>query len=319
MRILVTGITGLIGSHLASYLIHKKNVEVFGFKRWRSPEDNIKDLLGKITFIEGDIQDFTSVRKAVEMSRPDWVFHLAAQSYPKESLTAPHITFKINVEGTINLLEAVRNWNPNSKVHIASSSAVYGFVNPEDIPISEDQPPRPLSPYGVSKVAQEQLGYQYFKNYGIRTYIARFFNQAGPGQNERSAIQTFAKQATLIEKGKQKPTIYVGNLKARRDYTDIRDTARALWLLMQKGKPGQIYNIGSGKSVVIGDLLDLILDRIKLKVEIKVDKERLRLSDEPVLEADITRFRNQTEWKPRYTMEDTVESVVEFWRRQIQL
>jgi len=317
MRILVTGITGLIGSHLARYLTGKENVEVFGFKRWRSPEDNIEDLLGKISFIEGDIQDFASVRGAVKMARPDWVFHLAAQSYPKESLAAPHITFRINVEGTINLLEAIRNWSPSSKVHIASSSAAYGFVNPEDVPISEDHPLRPLSPYGVSKVAQEHLAYQYFKNYGITTYIARFFNQAGPGQNERSAIQTFSKQAAMIEKGKQKPIIYVGNLKAKRDYTDIRDTVRALWLLMQKGEAGQIYNIGSGKSTVIGDLLDLVLDKVKLKVEIKIDKDRLRPSDEPVLEADIAKFRHQTGWEPRYTMENTVESVVEFWRRHV--
>lgn len=312
MKALITGITGLVGSHLAEYLSSKQDVEIFGFKRWRSRQ---VDLPEGLIYAVGDINDPGWVYDAVGDIEPDWVVHLAAQSYPRVSFGSPYVTLETNIGGTLNILEALRRINYGGGLLIASSSAVYGYAHV--VPTSEDESLKPLSPYAVSKVAQEMLAMQYFESYGIRCYIARLFSQAGPGQGEESAIQTFARQALLIKKGKQSALIHVGNLDAKRDYTDVRDTAKALWLMMEKCSAGQTYNIGSGKTVRIGNILDMVLDKTGVKAEIHVQKARLRPTDEPIVQADISKFYTTTAWEPSYTLDDTIDSILNYWEKHL--
>lgn len=316
MKVLITGVTGLIGSQLAKYFIENTDFEVYGFKRWRSDEQNIHSIKNQLKVMEGDITDYSSVIKAVKEIKPDLIYHLAAQSYPKESMEAPYLTFDVNINGTTNLLEAIKELNLNPKVHIACSSASYGYVDESKIPIKENTALLPLTPYGISKAVQEQLGYLYYKNYGIQTYMTRFFNQIGPGQNERSSVQSFCKQIALIEKGKIPPTIKVGNLDSKRDFTDIRDTVKALELLLLNGKPGEVYNIGSGKAISIRNILEIILKKSACQIDVDVDSSRLRLNDEPILQGDISKFQKDTGWAPRYDINMTIDSILDYWRRQ---
>ncbi|GIW08458.1 MAG: GDP-mannose 4,6-dehydratase [Dehalococcoidia bacterium] len=317
MNVLITGLTGLVGSHLAEYLLSQPGVKVFGFKRWRSDSATFRHLVGKIEIIEGDIEDRSSVERAIALSQPDRIFHLAAQSYPSESWDAPALTVQANVLGTINLLETVRHRSPNTAVHIAGSSAEYGFIRPEDCPIPETLPLRPLSPYGVSKVAQELLAYQYHVNFGLRTFITRSFNHIGPRQGERTAVQTFCKQVAEIEAGLRPPVVRVGNLTPRRDFTDVLDVCRALWLLMERGRPGEPYNLCSGNAPVIGDVLQLVLSKARVAVTIEQDPARLRPSDEPILLGDNTKLRTDTGWTPEISLSESLDRILAYWRSRL--
>nr|WP_263326529.1 GDP-mannose 4,6-dehydratase [Neobacillus sp. Marseille-Q6967] len=319
MKVLITGVTGLIGSHLAKHLIENTDFKVFGFKRWRSNEKNILRIKNQLNLIEGDISDYRSVMKSLQEIKPDFIYHLAAQSYPKESMEAPYFTYDANINGTINVLEAIKEMNINPRVHIACSSASYGNVDESRVPIKEDTPLLPLTHYGISKAVQEQLGYLYYKNYGIQTYMTRFFNQIGPGQNERSSVQSFCKQIALIEKGILPPILKVGNLEPKRDFTDIRDTVKALELLLLKGKPGEVYNIGSGNAISIRRVLEIILKKSACKVQVEVESSRLRIVDEPILQGDISKFQSDTGWTPTYDIEMTIESILDYWRNTVEI
>lgn len=314
---LITGITGLIGSQLAKYFIENTDYDVYGFKRWRSNENNIASFKDKIKCIEGDITDHLSVYNLLQEAAPDYVYHLAAQSYPNESIKSPFLTYDTNIYGTLYLLEGIKELDLDPKVHIACSSASYGFIDEKCIPINEETPLRPLTPYGISKSVQEQIGYQYYQQYGIKTYMTRFFNQIGPGQNERSSVQSFCMQVALIEKGKIPPIIKVGNLSVKRDFTDVRDTVKALDLLLLKGKPGEVYNIGSGKSISIERILEIIIRKAKCKVEVQSVPERMRKNDELILEGDINKFIKDTGWYPQYQIEETIDTILEYWRSKI--
>ena len=317
MRVLITGITGPVGSFLADYLLTLPDIEVHGFKRWRSDPRPIEHLRGRVTFHEGDIEDPFSVAHAVRRADPDRIYHLAAQSYPSESWDAPITTLRTNVEGTINLLEAVRQYCPQARVHIAGSSAEYGWVRPEDTPIAETHPLRPASPYGVSKVAAELTGLQYHDSYGLHVIVTRSFNHVGPRQGDRCSIQTFCQQMAAIEAGRQEPVIFVGNLEARRDFTHTADAARALWLLLEHGQPGQVYNLCSGTATRIGDIVDLVRQHGRVPTEVCVDPARLRPSDEPVLLGDNRKLRAATGWEPRIGIEQIVAELLEYWRARV--
>ncbi|MFO7168529.1 MAG: GDP-mannose 4,6-dehydratase [Chloroflexota bacterium] len=316
-RILITGVTGPVGSALADELLTLPDVELHVFKRWRSDPRPIQHLFGKVTVHEGDIEDPFAVGAAVRAAAPDLVYHLAAQSYPSASWDAPVTTMRTNVEGTINLLEAVRAHAPSARVHIAGSSAEYGVVAPEEVPIAEDHPLRPASPYGVSKVAQELLGLQYHDSYGLHVVVTRSFNHVGPRQGDRCSIQTFCRQMALAEAGLQPPVMLVGNLEARRDFSHVSDVARALWLLLQKGKPGTVYNLCSGQATRIGDIVEMVRARGRVRVDVRVDPARLRPLDEPILLGDNSRLRRDTGWEPRIGMEQIVDELLEYWRNQI--
>jgi GDP-4-dehydro-6-deoxy-D-mannose reductase len=316
VRIFITGITGPVGSFLADYLLTLPDLEIHAFKRWRSDPRPIEHLRGRVTFHEGDIEDPFSIARAIERAKPDRVYHLAAQSYPSESWEAPIATMRVNVEGTINLLEAVRCHCPNARVHIAGTSAQYGWVAPDEVPIKETHPLRPTSPYGVSKVAAELTGLQYHDSYGLHIIVTRSFNHVGPRQGDRCSIQTFCRQMAAIEAGQQEPALHVGNLEAQRDFTHTADVARALWLLLEHGAPGEVYNLCSGQATPIGDIVAMVRQQGRAPAEVVVDPARLRPVDEPILLGDPGKLYAATAWAPQIGMEQIVSELLEYWRQQ---
>ena len=318
MRVLITGITGLIGSHLADYLLTLDNVEVIGFKRWRADDRTIRHVRDKIRVLEGDVEDAFSVATAIEQTQPDRIYHLAAQSYPSESWAAPVTTLQANVLGTVNVLEAVRRLCPAAQVHIAGSAASYGLIRPDDVPIIEDRPLRPLSPYGVSKAAQEMLGYQYAHNYDLRVYLTRSFIHIGPRQDSRTSAQTFARQVAEAEAGLRPPVIEVGNLEPRRDYLDAEDAVRGLWLLLEHGKSGEVYNLCSGVAPQVRELLDMYLDLARIPLEVRVDPARLRPADEPILLGDNRKLRADTGWQPQVPLAESLRRILDYWRARTE-
>ena len=313
-RVLITGATGPVGIALARFLVGQR-ADVHLFKRWRSDVRPLADILERVTVHEGDIEDPFAVAGAVAGAQPDIVYHLAAQSYPAASWDAPVATLRVNGEGTLNLLEAVRRHASRARVHIAGSSAQYGVVDPSAVPITESHPCRPSSPYGVSKVTQELLGLQYHDSYGLHVIVTRSFNHVGPYQGDRCSIQTFCRQMARIEAGLQPPVLLVGNLEPRRDFSHIDDVGRALWALMHHGRPGSVYNLCSGVASRIGDIVDEVRRQGRAAVEVRVDPARLRPVDEPILQGDNRRLRADTGWEPRYTMPQIVAELLAFWRR----
>lgn len=315
MRALITGITGFVGSHLAEYLL-KEGIEIYGTIRWRSKADNIEHIRNKIKLIEADMRDGYSLERAVKESKPDYVFHLASQSFVPMSWRAPADTIETNVIGTIHLFEAIRKLEVAPRVHVAGSSEEYGMAYPDELPIKETNPLRPLSPYGVSKVAQDKLSYQYHKSYGLKIVVTRAFNHTGPRRGEVFIASNFAKQVAEIEKGKE-PITYVGNLNAQRDFSDVRDIVRAYWLALQKGEFGEVYNICSEKTRTMQEILDLLLSMTNKNIEVKQDPSRMRPSDVEILQGDCSKFKQQTGWEPRIPFEKTLEDLLNYWRERV--
>jgi len=318
MRVLITGITGFAGSHLADYILasHPK-IKVCGLVRWRSRMDNISHVLDKVELHEADLKDIVSLKKCLAKIKPDFVFHLAAQSFVPSSWLLPAETFAINAIGQINLFEALLGLKLNPKIQVAGSSEEYGQVFPHELPMKETNPLRPLSPYAVSKVAQDLLAYQYFRSYGLRTVRTRGFNHTGPRRGDVFVTSSFAKQIAEIEKGKREPVIDVGNLEAKRDFTDVRDIVRAYWLSLEKGEEGEVYNIGTGKAYAMKEVLDMLLSLSKVKVKVNVDPSRLRPSDVPILVSDCTKFVKLTGWKPKIPLKQTFRDLLNYWREKI--
>jgi GDP-4-dehydro-6-deoxy-D-mannose reductase len=317
-RVLITGITGFAGSHLADYVLAEHpGVEVWGTFRWRSRRENVEHIEDRIRLVECDLHDAVATRKALEQSRPDAVFHLAAQSYVPASWVAPGETLTANIAGQTNLFEAVRLLGLDPVLQLACSSEEYGLVLPGETPIRETYPLRPLSPYAVSKVAQDYLGYQYFQSYGIKAIRTRGFNHEGPRRGEVFVMSNFAKQVASIEAGLAEPVIRVGNLDAIRDFTDVRDMVRAYWLCVQKGTPGEVYNIASGVGITIREMLQRIVDRAQVEVRIETDPTRLRPSDVEVLIGDASKFRAATGWEPRIPLDRTLADTLDYWRERM--
>jgi GDP-4-dehydro-6-deoxy-D-mannose reductase len=316
-RALITGITGFVGSHLAEFLL-KQGVEVYGTVRWRSKTDNIEHIKDRIKLIEADIRDSYSVQEVVNQSEPDYIFHLAAQSFVPTSWHAPQETIITNIVGNLNLLEAVRKSRTESVILVAGSSEEYGLVYPDEIPIKETNQLRPMSPYGVSKVGQDKLSIQYHMSYGVKTVVTRAFNHSGPRRGEVFVCSNFSKQIAEIEKGLREPIIYTGNLDAKRDFSDVRDIVRAYWLAVTGGKPGEVYNICSGEAVAIQYVLDTLLSLSKTKnIDVKKDSKRMRPSDVEILQGDCTKFREQTGWEPEIPFEKTLKDLLNYWRERV--
>jgi GDP-4-dehydro-6-deoxy-D-mannose reductase len=315
-RAFITGITGFAGSHLAELLL-KEGLEVYGLCRWRSRTENIDHIRNELHLIEGDLLDLNSLQRAMMDVRPDYVFHLAAQSFVPASWTSPAATLEINVVGSCNLFEAIRAAKIDPAIQIACSSEEYGLVKENEVPIKETNPLRPLSPYAVSKVSLDYLGYQYHKSYGMRIVRTRGFNHTGPRRGDVFVCSSFAKQIVQIEKGVKKPILLVGNLEAIRDFTDVRDMVRAYWLAVLKGEPGEVYNIASGKGIKIADVLSMFVKMSKVKVEVKQDPARMRPSDVPVLIGDSTKFRKATGWQPEIKFEQTLRDILNYWRKVV--
>lgn len=318
MRALITGITGFAGSHLAEYLLAEHpDVEVYGTYRWRSRMDNVEHIRSKIKLLEADLRDYTSMHAALEKSRPDVIFHLAAQSFVPSSWTAPNETLTTNVSGQTNLFEAVRALRLDPVIQIACSSEQYGLVLPGETPIKESNPLRPLSPYAVSKVAQDYLGYQYFQSYGLKVVRTRGFNHTGPRRGQVFVTSNFCSQVAAIELGLQEPVIRVGNIDAIRDFTDVRDMVRAYWLAVTKAKPGEVYNIATGDGIKIREMLERLIALGKVEVKIEVDPDRLRPSDVEILIGDASKFKADTGWEPRIPFEQTLNDLLDYWRKTL--
>lgn len=317
MKVLITGITGFAGSHLADYILEMGNVQVFGIERWRSKTENIDHIREKIKLHECDIRDASSVRKVIEQIVPDLIFHLAAQSFVPTSWSAPAETITTNIIGQLNIFEAVRDIGINPRIAIAGSSEEYGLVKEDETPIKETNPLRPLSPYGVSKVGQDLLGYQYYQSFKLNIIRTRGFNHTGPRRPPVFVCSDIAKQIARIEYKLQPPSIHIGNLDAKRDFTDVRDMVKGYWLALQKGIPGEVYNICSGKSYSVRQILDILLGLSDAKIEIKQEKARMRPSDVPNLLGDNTKFVKQTGWQPTIAFEQTLKDLLEFWRERV--
>ena len=314
MRVLITGITGFAGSHLADLCLEKKGVDLYGIIRWRSRTENIEHIWDKLKLLECDLRDATSTRDVIEEIKPDYIFHLAAQSFVPTSWKAPSESLITNVIGQLNVFEAVRKLNLSCRIQIACSSEEYGMVSPDEIPIRENNPLRPLSPYGVSKVGQDMLGYQYFMSYKMDIVRTRGFNHTGPRRGPVFVCSDFAKQLVEIEEGLKSPVINVGNLEAKRDFTDVRDVVKGYWLALEKGKPGAVYNICSGTSYSVREVLDKLVELSGLEIEVKQEADRMRPSDVPILEGDNSAFRKDTGWKQGIPFEKTLSDLLDFWR-----
>ncbi|NOR15180.1 MAG: NAD-dependent epimerase/dehydratase family protein, partial [Candidatus Aminicenantes bacterium] len=226
-------------------------------------------------------------------------------------------TFSINSIGQINLFEAVLDLGLEPRIQIAGSSEEYGLESPEEVPMTEANPLRPLSPYAVSKVAQDMLGYQYFRSYGMHIVRTRGFNHTGPRRGDVFICSNFARQIVEIEKNLREPVIYVGNMEAKRDFTDVRDTVRAYWLSLEKGEAGEVYNIGTGTAFSIKEVLDMLLEKSTVDVKVEVDPKRLRPSDVQILLSDSSKFRQQTGWAPQIPFQQSLLDLLDYWRERV--
>ena len=316
MRVLITGITGFVGSHMAEYAL-AQGAQVFGSNRWRSKTENVEHLRSKVTFIESDLRDVSSVRALLEISVPDYVVHLAAQSFVGVSWHAPAETLSTNIISQVNLLEAIRGLKMSPRLLAAGSSEEYGLVFQDELPIKETNQLRPLSPYAVSKVTQDMMAYQYFKSFGLPIIRTRAFNHEGPRRGDVFVTSNFARQVAEIEAGLREPVVYVGDLTPRRDYSDVRDIVRGYWLLLERGEPGEVYNLCSGRSWSIKQVLDFLLNLSTVKgIAVKTDPARLRPSDVMILEGDPTKMRKATGWKVEIPFERTLTELLDYWRQR---
>lgn len=319
-KVLITGITGFVGSHLADYILANfPEVQIFGLARWRSPKDNIKHILDRITLEFGDLLDPSSLKALLSRQRPDVIFHLAAQSYVPFSFSAPVATLNTNMIGTCNLLEAVKElkfvsgYDPIN--HICSSSEVYGQVKENEVPIKEDNLFRPASPYAVSKVAEDLLAFQYWLSWKVKTIRTRMFTHTGPRRGEVFVVSTFAKQIAAIEAELAPPVIKVGNLESIRTFLDVRDAVKAYWLLVTKCPPGEVYNIGGVETMTVGEMLNRLLNLSKVKnINVEVDQSRLRPSDVTLQIPCIDKFVEVTGWKQEIKFDKTLEDTLNYWR-----
>ena len=325
-KALITGITGMVGSHLADFLLEETDWDIYGMCRWRSPLDNVSHLLDRanrgdrLKFLSGDLRDYISLMNVVEEVRPDYVFHLAAQSYPTTSFTAPLDTLDTNILGTERLLESLRRCPGISPVvHVCASSEVYGRVAREMLPINEDCSFHPASPYAISKVGTDLLGRYHAEAYGQKVVTTRMFTHTGPRRGDVFAESTFAKQIALIEQGRLPPVVKVGNLDSLRTWSDVRDAVRAYHLLVTVNPvPGESYNIGGTHSCTVRQMLDHLLSLSTRKdIQVELDPARLRPIDADLQVPDTGKFRRHTGWEPRIPFEQTMRDLLNYWRERI--
>lgn len=327
----ITGITGMVGSHLADFLVKETDWDIYGMYRWRSPLDNIRHLIDdinndrRIHLVYGDLRDAISIDNAVREVRPDYVFHLAAQSYPKTSFTAPLDTLDTNIQGTTRVLEALKNFAPKAVIHVCASSEVFGRVSKEKLAemggmINEECTFHPASPYAISKVGTDLVGRYYAQAFGMTVMTTRMFTHTGPRRGDVFAESTFAKQIAMIEAGLIPPVVKVGNLDSLRTFADVRDAVRAYYMLVTINPvAGEYYNIGGTYTCKVGDMLDFLisLSTMKNRIRIEVDPERLRPIDADLQIPDTSKFEKHAGWKPEIPFEKTMADLLDYWRKRI--
>lgn len=325
-RVLITGITGMVGSHLLDYLLTHTDWEIWGMLRWRSPLDNIEhhlDLINRkdrIRLVYADLRDTMSIDTAVRMSSPDYVFHLAAQSYPKTSFDSPLDTLDTNIQGTERILGALRKYAPGAIIHVCASSEVFGRVSPDKLPIDEECSFHPASPYAISKVGTDLVGRYYAEAYNMCVMTTRMFTHTGPRRGDVFAESTFAKQIAMIEHAKLPPVVRVGNLDSLRTWADVRDAVRAYHMLVTVNPvAGAYYNIGGQHTCTIGKVLETLLSFSSRKdIVVEVDQERLRPIDADLQVPNTAKFQKHTGWKPEITFEQTMYDLLEYWRDRVR-
>lgn len=317
LTVLVTGIAGFVGSHFAEYALGQRAL-VVGSHLPGGGTDAIAHIRPDVQLVEVDLREAPSVRRLVDRARPDWIVHLAAQSFVGTSWDAPAETLANNVFSQLNLLEAVREGGGRPRCLVVGSGDEYGDVQEHELPIGEDVPLRPLSPYGLSKVAQDLMGYQYWRSYGLPVIRARPFNHEGPRRGEVFVTSSFARQIAEIEADLREPVIRVGNLKARRDFTDVRDIVRGYWRLLQDGNPGDVYNLCSGRAWSIQAILDFLLREARAGViEVREDPALMRPVDVPVLVGDAGKIGRAVGWRAEIPFEQTLRDMLGYWRAHV--
>ena len=325
-NILITGITGMVGSHLVDYLLEYTDWNIHGMCRWRSPQDNIEHLIPRVNtgdrvfFHYGDLCDYISLQNVIEKVQPDYVFHLAAQSYPQTSFTSPINTFDTNIQGTENLLEVIRKYpGIDPWIHVCSSSEVFGRVPKEKVPINEECSFHPASPYAISKVGTDLIGRFHAEAYNQKVMVTRMFTHTGPRRGDVFVESTFAKQIAMIEAGQIEPVVKVGNLESLRTFADVRDAVRAYYMLLTINPvPGEYYNIGGNYTCKVGEMLDYLLSLSKIKnIKVEVDETRMRPIDADLQVPDTSKFRKHTGWKSEISFEQTMKDLLQYWRQNI--
>lgn len=326
-KALITGITGMVGSHLADFLLANTNWDVHGMARWRSPLDNIAHLTDRVNrkdrvFLHyGDLCDQGSLIHVLREVQPDYIFHLAAQSYPKTSFDAPVDTLNVNVLGTCRLLEAVRLLGQDPVIHVCASSEVFGRVSRDKLPIGEECTFHPASPYAISKVGTDLLGRYYAESYGMTVMTTRMFTHTGPRRGDVFVESTFAKQIAMAEAGLIPPVIKTGNLESLRTWADVRDAVRAYYMLATVDpQKGEYYNIGGTYSCTVREMLDTLIAMSTLKdtLAVETDPERLRPIDADLQVPDTAKFTRHTGWKPEIPFETTMQDLLEYWRERVR-
>jgi len=316
-RALISGIAGFAGSHLARHLI-ERGWNVAGIERHGASLNNLTSLLNKIRLEECDILSAKDVGAVLKKHRPEVVFHLAGTSFVPAAQNAPQMAFEINVKGSLNLLEETRENAPRARVILISSGEVYGKALPREGPLTEKRPPRPLNVYALTKLCAEKIASYYHRTVGLDCVIIRPFNHIGPGQRPSFVTAAFALQIAEIEAGAKPPVLRVGNLKARRDFTDVRDMVRAYRLAAEKCRGGKAYNVCSGKVYSIKTILEKLLSLTSERIEVRRDRKRMRKVEIPLYRGDFSRFRRATGWKPEYGLDSTLKSILDYWRGQVK-
>lgn len=315
MRVLITGITGFAGSHLADTCV-ARGAEVWGLTQTAGPHPHLAHLGDRIHLHTANITDEAGIEAALAAIKPDWIFHLAAQAHVPTAWSDPAATLTTNIVGQLNVILAMQEHAPKARLLVVSSSNVYGMVEEEDLPVSETTPFRPADPYAVSKVGQDMLALQYWQSHGLDTVRVRPFNHIGPRQAPDFVIARFARELAQMEAGLLPPMLTVGNMSAKRDFTDVRDMAHAYWLALEKGRPGAVYTIGSGTARSIDEMLQIMLSLAQVDIRVETDPALLRPGDLPILQADPRAFQEQTGWRAAIPLEQTLRDTLDYWRSQ---
>ena len=317
MRALITGVTGFAGSHLAEYLVASTDLEVWGTDI-RCNDRNIAQIGDKLHFVVADISQPEAANEMLQEARPDYVFHLAAQAFVPLSWRDPWQTMANNIRAQLNILQSMAESGIKPRALVVGSADEYGMIAPDELPISEATALRPYSPYAVSKIAQDMLGYQYFVSHALPVIRVRPFNHIGPRQSPLFVTSDFARQIAEIEAGSREPEIHVGNLESKRDFTDVRDIVRGYHLALQRGEPGEVYNLGAERAYSIQEILEILLAMTDAEIEVVPDPARLRPSDVPIVVSDCSKFRRQTGWRPTISLQDSLRDILTYWRDRVK-
>lgn len=317
MRALITGVCGFAGSHLADYLLTHTDLEVYGTDIV-SGGANIAHIRDDLELIVGDMSDAEVASEILSKANADCVFHLAAQAFVPLSWSNPWQTMENNIRSQLNILEILVGSGARPKVLVVGSADEYGMILPDELPVTEDTPLRPYSPYAVSKIAQDMLGYQYFVSHGLPIVRVRPFNHIGTRQSPAFVTSDFAKQIAEIEDGRREPRLLVGNLEAKRDFTDVRDMVRGYYLALERGEDGEVYNLGAERAYSIREALEALLEMSEAQIDVVQDPSRMRPSDVPVVVSDCSKFRQRTGWRATVNLRESLREILDYWRERVK-